>query len=264
MSSPHDSPTVDLPHRTPLQTGPGWFKSLLASVAISPDHLKLLASLAVLNALLIGFFWHCFPFAYETNDDLNMQFIASGFYTGHPSAHLVFTNVLIGWPLKLCYQLWNGCNWYLFYVVTVHYASLTAIAFVLLSRRNHWAFILLYFGFFLLAEPRNLLNLQFTTTAFLAGTAGILLLVDAMRPGCRIHGMKAIAGFLFVALTGLIREQVTPFLALVAFPFLLERFGLVGWRRLFLIACGCAIPFLSCRELHRWYYQRDPAWQEFL
>lgn len=48
----------------------------------------------------------CATPVYETNDDLVMQLIASGFYTGHPDAHLIFTNILIGWILRSPY----GCR----------------------------------------------------------------------------------------------------------------------------------------------------------
>src|SRR4051794_17154856 len=48
--------------------------------------------------------------AYETNDDLCMQLISSGFYDGQPSEHLVFTSFLIGWPLRLLYTFCKGCN----------------------------------------------------------------------------------------------------------------------------------------------------------
>src|SRR5258708_6481795 len=56
---------------------------------------KLLAFALLLNAALFGIFLSVFTPCYETNDDLIMQHIASGFYTGHPSEYLVFTSVLI-------------------------------------------------------------------------------------------------------------------------------------------------------------------------
>jgi hypothetical protein len=89
---------------------------------------------AVVNLVLFGLFLACATFVYETNDDLMMQMIASGFHTGHPDGHLVFTNVLIGWALRFLYGTWTGCNWYLIYLLAVHYAALTAIAFLVVSR----------------------------------------------------------------------------------------------------------------------------------
>ena len=193
-----------------------------------------------------------------------MQWIASGVYTGQPSGNLVFSNVLIGWTIRGLYGLWGGCNWYFIYLLTVHYCSLTVIAFLALRRRSHWSFVLLYAGFFLVVESRVLLELQFTTTAFVAGTAGMLLLVDGLQPGKPVRWLEVIAGGLFTALMGMIREPVAPLLALMALPFLLERFGLNAWRRLLTAGLVCVALFLALHGVNRWNYQRDPAWAEFL
>ena len=218
---------------------------------------------ACISFIFFGLFLVCATPAYETNDDLTMQLIASGFYTGHPDAHLVFTNILIGWMLQFLYATWAGCNWYLIYLLIVHYAALTAIAFVVMSRWFGWLSALLCAGFFLIDEPHILLQLQFTTTAFLAGTAGLLLLVDGLQPGQPAHWPKTIAGVAFVGLMGLIREPVALFLAVVACPFLLERFGWAGWRRLLGAALVCAGLLLLLHGINRWAYQQDPAWAEF-
>ena len=90
----------------------------------------------MLNAILFAVFFLCFTPSYETNDDPNMQWIASGFYTGHPSEYLVFSNVLIRWAVKSLYTLVPGCNWYLVYLLGIHYVALTGIAFVVLSRHE--------------------------------------------------------------------------------------------------------------------------------
>lgn len=158
---------------------------------------------AFINLILFSLFLFCTTPVYETNDDLMMQLIASGFYTGHPDAHLVFTNILVGWILRFLYAIWAGCNWYLIYLLIVHYAAFTAIAFVVMSRWFSWVSAWLYVGFVLLVEPHNLIYLQFTTTAFLAGTAGLLLLVDGLQPGQPLNWPKTIAGVIFVGLHGL-------------------------------------------------------------
>jgi hypothetical protein len=234
------------------------------TLAARGDGLKALGLAALLNAFLFSLFFAFATPCYETNDDLSMQMIASGFYTGQPSEYLVFTNFLIGWPLRLLYGLSPGCNWYFAYLVTVHYAALTAIAFVVLSRRPGWPFGLLYVGFFLVVETRILLELQFTTTAFLAGTAGLLLVVDGLQRGRAPRWSLIIAGFAFTALIVMIREPVAPLLVLIALPFLIERLGLAGWRRLLGIGLVCAALFLALQGINRWYYVRDPAWAEYL
>jgi hypothetical protein len=240
-----------------------WFSQYSRSLTGRHGGLQALVLAAVVNLILFALFLTCATPAYETNDDLMMQLIASGFYTGHPDAHLVFTNILIGWVLQFLYQTWAGCNWYLIYILVVHFAALTAIAFLVMARRFGWLSGLLYVGFFLVAETHILLHLQFTTTAFLAGTAGLLLLVDGLPPGSPAHWPRVLAGVALVGLTGLVREPVALLLAVVAAPFLLERFGLAAWRRLLgaVLACGGILVLLH--GINHWAYQRDPAWAEY-
>jgi hypothetical protein len=227
----------------------GGFKAIFWAIAV--------------NFILFSLFLAYAVPVYETNDDLIMQTIASGFYTGHPDGHLVFTNILIGWALRFLYGTWPGCNWYLAYLLVVHFAALTAIAFLVVSRRGGWLFTLLYMGFFMFIEMHILLHLQFTTTAFLAGTAGLLLLVDGLQPDHRVYWPKVIIGIAFAGLMCLIREPVALLLAVIAGPFFLERIGLANWRRLFGIGLACAFIFLILHGINRWSYQHDPAWAEF-
>ncbi len=240
-----------------------WLHTSLQLPAVVGGDLKVLGFVALLNALIFALFFAIASPGYETNDDLGMQLIASGFYTGQASEHLIFTNVVIGWMLRCMYQLWDGCNWYLVYLVVVHFVSLTALAFLVVSRKRNWAFVLLYLGFFVLVETRILLSLQFTTTAFLAGTAGLLLLVDSFQPGHPTRWPRVIAGVGLITLMGMIREDVMPFLAILSFPFLIERSGFTGVRRLLGAGLVCFALFLFTHEFNRWYYARDPAWAEF-
>lgn len=237
---------------------------LLQQPAFQGNEWMVLACATLLTTLLFSLFFLVATPGYETNDDLCMQCIASGMYTGQPSEYLVFTNVLIGLALRLLYGLWTGNNWYFIYLVSVHFLSLTTICFVVLSRNRSWFFILLCIGFFLLVEMRILIDLQFTTTAFLAGAAGVVALADGLEPGRRIDRPKIVAGILLITLMGMVREAVVPFLGIVAFPFLLERFGLRGWRRMIWAAMACGSLFILMHAVNRWYYERDPSWAEYL
>src|SRR5262249_10989577 len=157
---------------------------------------------------------------------LTMRSIASGFYTGHPSEYLVFTNVLVGCLLKGAYCLWNSFDWYVCYLLLVHFTALTGLAFLVLRRQPGWRFPLLYSIIFLQMEPRLFLHLQFTTTAFLVGLVGLLLLVDALQSGHRVNFPTTVFGLMFLTAAILIRDLVVLQLAIVALPFLVDRFGL--------------------------------------
>ncbi len=110
---------------------------------------------------------------------------------------------------------------------------------------------------------RILLLPQFTTTAFLAGMAGLLLLVDGLLPARPVNWSKVIMGLFFFGLMCLIRDEVALLLGAIAGPFLLERLGLKGWRRLLGTALACIGIFVSLQGIDHWAYHRDPAWAEF-
>lgn len=240
-----------------------WFSRCSRILVRRRDGFSALLWAAVLNLVLFGLFLAGATPDYEPNDDLMMQMIASGFYTSHPDAHLVFTNILIGWVLQFFYGTWTGHNWYLIYLLAAHYAALTAIAFLVVTRRGGWLFTGLYVGFFLMAETHLLLHLQFTTTAFLAGTAGLLLLVDGFASTDSVSWSRVTAGFALWGLMCLIREPVAPFLAVVAGPFLLERFSRVGWHRLAGAGLAGAGILLLLHGVNHRAYQRNPGWAEY-
>ncbi len=251
-------PTVDPAQKVGAS---GRFSKLIRLIGTGVSR-PLFLALLVNAGLFAGFFALATP-AYETNDDLAMQLIASGFYTGAPSEFLVFTHVAIGWLLRTLYHLGAGWNWYFLYLVAAHYVALTAIGYVVIRRRRGWLPVALYVGFFLIAEIHILLRLQFTTTAFLAGAAGLMLLVDSLAPGRSVRWLQTIAGAGLIALMIMIRAEVALFLAMVAVPFLLERFGWKGWRRLAGLGLTGAALFVALRGIDHWYYDRDPGWRTF-
>jgi hypothetical protein len=240
-----------------------WFSRCARSFVAQKGGIKALFWAVVVNFILFGTFLFNATPMYETNDDRTMEQIASGFFTSHPDAHLFFTNILIGWVLKFLYGSWAGCNWYLIYLIAVHFAALTAIAFLVISRRGGWLFTLLYIGFFYVVETHILLHLQFTTTAFLAGTAGLLWLVDGVLPAHPVNWPKVIVGIFFFSLMCLIRQEVVPLFCAIAAPFLLERLGLREWKRVLGTALAGIGIFVSLNGVNNWAYQHDSAWAEF-
>lgn len=217
-----------------------------------------------LNTALFGALFMFLTPGFETNDDLTMKLIASGFYTGHPSEYLVFTNVLIGFTLKAFYGLVGGADWYLYYLVGAHFVALTGLSFLVLKRSAGWRIVILYFIFFFLIEARLFLNLQFTTTSFLVGTTGVFLLADGFVGNQPLPPLQLAASFGFVALAILIRDSAVLLLGLIAFPFLLVSLGPQRWKTLLAIFAIGAALFLGLTGFNRWYYQRDRGWAEYV
>jgi hypothetical protein len=218
---------------------------------------------ALVNLALFGIVFGIFCPGYDTNDDLYMQLIASGFYTGHPGEFLVFTNFLIGKALSFFYSHFGTFNWYLFYLVSVHFMASTGIAFLVFRRLQHWSFILVYAVFFVVVESRILVSLQFTTTASLAGVTGLLFLVDGLSRRAAFSWSTTLIGVCFIGLTVAIRELVLPLILILALPFLCERFGVAGWRRLLVSMALCGSVGLGLHALNSWHSRRDPEWTQF-
>src|SRR5690242_9058798 len=78
-----------------------WLRDWLRRLTAYRDCLNALGYATLVNALLFTLFFSFITPGYQTDDDLGMQWIASGVFTGHPSEHLLFSNFILGWGLRL-------------------------------------------------------------------------------------------------------------------------------------------------------------------
>jgi len=179
----------------------------------------LLAGLAV-AVLLVGFVVGRLQPRYETNDDVVMQMISSGQMTGIPEGNLVFTNILIGKSLALLYSKFPLGHWYAAYLYGIHIIAVTVIVLVLLLRGGRWWGAVPCAVFLAIFEIRFLLLPQFTTTAFMIGLAGVLLLLSTTIPML----VRVSVGATLILLCGLIRVDVLWILLPMMGPLLLYAF----------------------------------------
>lgn len=119
--------------------------------------------MSILGVLLYFVFFHII---YEQNDDLAIQFIANGYFTGTSDFHLVFINVIIGHFLSFLYTHFSGVEWY----------SLLMIALVLLSFFSNLFCITTFEKGYkkLLLASLNLLLVYFFSRMQFSYTAGFL------------------------------------------------------------------------------------------
>jgi hypothetical protein len=83
----------------------------------------------------------CINYTYESNDDLAMNLLLSGAYTGEPTEYIVFINYLLAWIVKVLYELPYNINWY--NCILILYASLVFLfANVLVFIQNRGKYIL--------------------------------------------------------------------------------------------------------------------------
>ena len=73
---------------------------------------KLFFVLAAAQAVLLLCILLFCSIKYEVSDDFIMEMVVSGAYTGHPDAHMMFSNIFIGWLFVPLYSLFPAISWY--------------------------------------------------------------------------------------------------------------------------------------------------------
>lgn len=214
----------------------------------------------IINIILFVLVLSVFTVQYETNDDVGMQMIVSGFRTGSPSEYVVFSNILVGKVLQALYSLNLNFNWYTFYIYFIHFVAAVLILIVLLKRNQdnvYWG-LLFFFVYFFFFEIRSLLYLQFTTTAFIIGIAGMSVILTEEN---KIN-IFTVIGCLCIWFCGLIRYSVFG-LTILAFILLIAN-ELVNksYKKLLLFSIVIIISFASF-VYDRYYYLKDEDWGRY-
>ena len=223
---------------------------------------RALATSVLLSAGLIAFSLAIFD-PFFTNDGAVMAMIASG--TGvamRPDEHLVFTNVLVGRVVAALYGRAPDVPWYGLHLVGVQAAAWTGLFHVCLAHGvmlRRVGLCVLAYGVVGLAV---LVNLQFSSTAFLVAMAGGILWLDEVD-GASHGGPRAVGAALLMALGSL--ERFEPFVLVLAFA------GLSGLivsrgrpaRRWWAIGACATMLALACVAYDRHAYREDAGWRAF-
>jgi hypothetical protein len=183
---------------------------------------KLIASI-ILNMLLFSFFFLFFTPKFESNDDVSMMSIASGYFLEEPNEFLIFINIIIGKLMKYLYTIMPIYNWYVILFYSLQFFSMVVIFYVVLKHRGVVYNYLLYIAFFIFMVIPFLALLQFTTTAFLAGSSGMLLLIS-LNDGSQSNRswIPVSAGIFLVVVSGLLRVNILFLVLLLFAPFLMS------------------------------------------
>jgi hypothetical protein len=220
-------------------------------------------------ALLFGAVLATLTPAYRGNDDPLLAMIASG--TGiaaAPDPRLVFTHSGLGYALNALYALAPFRPWYGLYLLGAHFVSHVALLAVLLAavplRRALGGYLL----YFLAVGLPLLTNLQFTSTAILVSSTGMLCLLSDPPPPLGHQRWRALVlGGSLIALGSLIRFEALAFALLLALPASLAYLPALhpAERRARIVAVLSAVAVaLALRTWDRAGYERQPEWREFL
>ena len=78
---------------------------------------------------------------YEVSDDYIVDSVMSGAFSekgfGSYDAHLLFSNVFLGYPLKLLYMLIPTVSWYFVFLMMIAFVSLTVVTYMVLAMIDH-------------------------------------------------------------------------------------------------------------------------------
>jgi hypothetical protein len=231
---------------------------------------------AALNvAILFALVFTIFEPGFDTNDDAVMNMIVAGKgYGVVPDEHMVFSNVLIGLGLKTLYTHWPSFPWYGSYLWAVHFVAQTTMLYCAIRPGYTRLRLRLYLVYFATAGLYFINNLQFTSTAFMAGQSGVLLLMLAVRDLATDETSRwrlwRACGFAFVLLlvSSLLRREVFYPVIGLAIP-TCGLVALAGRRPLFnALAClgvltGAFAAATACWQYNHAYYNVDAGWRNF-
>lgn len=133
----------------------------------------------LITGLYFLFVYQKLPFIYDINDDVAMRNVASGVITGVPDAHLLHIKYILGLVISGLYRLFPGLDWYGLVLIGGILFSCSMILYRGLVSERGLIFKLVYtIAYLLLLTCMGLQHItafQWTTTAAIAGTAGIYL-----------------------------------------------------------------------------------------
>ena len=278
MSSHPAMPAVDLTtdrdENGELDLQAGGIRRGLRSCVVKIETLALKRPLffaaAIVTVLFAVVIW-AIPPAYQTNDDAVMNMIAAGQGIAlEPDEHLVFTNVIIGKLLKSLYIRYPGFLWYGWYLVATQWVATIGLLYCFLRPRYNRLRMVGFVVYFFTAGIYFLVNLQFTSTAILAGIAGVILLLQLLRTSLNSGREKfavATAAMLLMVWGGLIRSDSFALTVLLATPvFLAAYWSGSASRQVGLTVFGVMGLVTSFMFLAESYHQEcydEPGWQAF-
>lgn len=211
--------------------------------------------------------------AYETNDDPVMSLIVSGrMITTEPDEHIIFMHVGIGFVLKWLYTALPSLAWYGLHLLAMHCMAHIGMLYAIVVEDPRPRFVALYLLYAAVVGTLFLGFLQFTTTAFLLGQAGILLGLMAFSRAARGETRTArrltAASIAALVYCSLIRWPVFFFVVTLALPAACVYAWQHRRRWRLVIAAGALVLATSAtayglKIANDAYYWADPRWSDF-
>ncbi len=208
---------------------------------------------------------------YDTNDDPAMGLTVSGYGNiNGPDEHLLYTNIVIGIVLKHLYVAAPLIPWYGLYLLSALFLANWLLLYALLLLNRNYLSILGFTFFYMVVSVYFLTHLQFTSTAFLLGMAGLVLILSSVildSKGTHFAWLKW-EGALCLIASSLIRYSSLQMLILLALPLLLvccfQYFKLIKFKSYVIPGTFAIIGVVSFHLYDQHYYQQDDDWKSFI
>lgn len=208
---------------------------------------------------------------YDTNDDPYMGLVASGYGTVEgPDEHLMYSNVILGFILKQLYTVAPLIPWYGSYLLLTQFVAHWLLLYTILLLKRNFLAVFSYLIFYMGIGIYFLAHLQFTSTAFLIGLAGLsLILVSLIRDSRHTHlPWLKWEGSCCLIYASLIRFGSLQMLVLSSLPLLLmmcwQLYRTVNYKPYLLPAALAMCGVLGAHYYDREYYLQDEAWHDFM
>ena len=167
---------------------------------------------------------------YEVSDDHMIDSVLSGAFnekgSGFYDANLLFSNILLGYPLKLLYMLIPKVSWYFVFLIAVAFVSLTTVTYMLLSYAGkkplpNIAGIAIAIIFLVYYAVDMYTLLQFTKVGAAAVVSGGSFFLSLLWNKDKKHRIPGFTAAILITMIGVfIRSQVIG----VTVPFLVLQF----------------------------------------
>lgn len=204
-----------------------YFRKLYGNAYQRVKHSPLAQAFLLNGAFLLCAILFC-DIKYEVSDDFMMEAVLSGAFGQGYNAHLLFSNIFLGYALKIMYMLIPIVSWYFIFQIGVCFLSLTAATYVILEHNTKPAGILFSFLLVTFFSDDVYILPQFTKAAALAICAGgVLFLYGLWECKEKKKKISMAAGFILMICGSLIRFSCI----YVAMGFLVVLFGKYVWDR---------------------------------
>ncbi len=254
-------PRPPRPPRTPPEPPPATPDPVGAAVGRRP-----LLAAAILAAMPFVVAFVGYTPRYQTNDDATMNLIAAGLaFADRPDEHLLYTNVLIGLPLKWLYEHAPTFPWYGCYQFVTLYAAATGLGYALLRVNPSWRQALVVFVFMWVAVFQCAVEVQFTKTSSITCLAGLLLFLAPLRGAEPWPRAAVVAAAALVLWGSLVRFDSLLLACVITAPVALA----AAWpaparalRAAWPLAATVAVA-LGLHAVNQLYYAAEDGWKDF-